>query len=151
MLQTIPVCRAALLAALLLAPAVHADIYKWVDANGKTHYSDNKDGAGAARVGAIKHAAAPTPAVTAAATHTWQRREREFRERKANAFGVPVMAPSGPRRASQSQGADRVDTDQSKCELARDVISGAVRHGNGAPTDANDRQVAQSDIGHFCR
>ncbi len=39
-----------LAAALLLHPASRADIYKWVDANGKTHYSNQKEGAGKAAV-----------------------------------------------------------------------------------------------------
>lgn len=41
-------------------------------------------------------------------------------------------------------------TDASRCALARDVLSGAVRHRNGTPTDANDREVAQNDIRAFC-
>ncbi len=45
----------------------------------------------------------------------------------------------------------QVDTDKAKCELARDVTSGAVRHVNGAVTDANDRQIAERDIQTFCR
>jgi hypothetical protein len=43
------------------------------------------------------------------------------------------------------------ETDASRCNLARDVISGAVRHRNGAPTDKNDREVAENDIRAFCR
>jgi hypothetical protein len=139
------------LGALLFAPASHADIYKWVDANGKTHYSDTKDAAGKAQVNALRPVAAPTQAPAPASGPSWQEREREFKARRAREqFQPPSFAPQ-PRRLSTTYGTNAIDTDKAKCELARDVTSGAVRHGNGAVTDTNDRQIAQRDIQTFCR
>jgi hypothetical protein len=141
---------ALFMAALLLHPASRADIYKWVDANGKTHYSDKKEGAGSAAVGAIRPDAAPAPR-PAAGTPSWQERELDYQRRQqAAARALPVQA-ARPKRLSQSYGSNQLDTDKAKCELARDVISGAVRHTNGAVTDTNDRQIATQDIKTFCR
>jgi hypothetical protein len=140
---------AVMMAALLLHPASRADIYKWVDANGKVHYSDKKEAAGTAAVGAIRADAAPAPAPAGAPT--WQQRERDYKKRQQEAArSSPEQAPR-PRRLSQSYGSNQIDTDKAKCELARDVTSGAVRHTNGAVTDANDRQIAAQDIRTFCR
>ncbi len=137
-------------AALLLHAPGHAELYKWVDANGKTHYSDRKDAAGNAQIGALKYDAAPV-APPPAAISSWQARERDYQMRQAQK-GHGVSVPSGrPPRLSQSYGSNQIDTDKAKCELARDVVSGAVRHGNGARTDANDHQIAQRDISQFCR
>jgi hypothetical protein len=41
-------------------------------------------------------------------------------------------------------------TDASQCVLARNVLNGAVRQGNGRPTDKYDREVAQNDTKAFC-
>jgi hypothetical protein len=142
----------ALTAALLLHPASRADIYKWVDANGKTHYSDKKEGAGNAAVGAIRADAAPAPAPKGAAgAPSWQERERDYQRRQQEAARALPAQAARPKRLSQSYGSNQIDTDKAKCELARDVTSGAVRHTNGAVTDANDRQIAARDIQTFCR
>jgi hypothetical protein len=141
-----------LMAALLLHPASRADIYKWVDANGKTHYSDQKEGAGNAAVGAIRADAAPAPAPKAAAgMPSWQERERDFQRRQREAARALPAQAMRPPRPGKSYDGNQIDTDQAKCELARDVTSGAARHGNGAVTDANDRQIAAQDIKTFCR
>ncbi len=62
---------------LVVLPA-HAQVYKWVDANGKTQYSDSPP-AGAAKAAVVKGApaAADKPAQT-----DWQEKDREFRSRK---------------------------------------------------------------------
>src|SRR5215510_5629576 len=47
--------------ALLLAGAAHADeIYKWVDKNGKTHYSSSKEEAEGAAVTTMRPSTAPS-------------------------------------------------------------------------------------------
>ena len=142
---------AALLAVALLCHApVHADIYKWVDANGKTHYSDRTDVAGNAQVNALKHDAAPS-APAQGATPAWTEREREYKLRQQRANVDTPSPESRPRRQSHSYGTNQIDTDKAKCELARDVLSGAMGHVNGAITDVNDLQIARRDVGQFCR
>ncbi|MEJ7807353.1 MAG: DUF4124 domain-containing protein [Telluria sp.] len=137
---------ALLMAALLLHATGHAELYKWVDAQGKTHYSNRNDAPANARVGALKHDAAPAPA----AATSWQERERQFQLRQARSSEA-ITPPGRPRRLATSHGSNQTESDKSRCELARDVLSGAVRHGNGAVTDANDRQIAQRDVAQFCR
>jgi hypothetical protein len=134
-------------AALLASPAAHAQIYKWVDDKGVTHYSTDKTAASrAASARQIKvSASGARPAPTAAGP-------------QAPAPLPPMPAPAAtppqpaaqPARRSLSGGREH-GTDASRCALARDVLSGAVRHRNGAPTDAHDIEVAQSDVRLFCR
>lgn len=40
--NTVRVCLILLASLCILAPAVNADIYRWVDENGKVHFSDEK-------------------------------------------------------------------------------------------------------------
>lgn len=140
-----------LLAAALLASlgSAQAQIYKWVDDKGVTHYSTDKTAASrGATVREVKVQAGPaTAAGTPAAT-------------AAGPLPAPIAAtpqaahpqPQAQQRAPRFlSGGREHGTDASRCALARDVLSGAVRHGNGAPTDAHDVEVARSDVRLFCR
>ncbi|MFZ5520252.1 MAG: DUF4124 domain-containing protein [Pseudomonadota bacterium] len=140
--------RLLLAAALLTSLGAQAQIYKWVDDKGVTHYSTDKTAAtrGAA-VREVKVQAKPAASAAPAGSAAAQR---------AALPSPPAPAPQQP--AQQSQQAQRSlsggrehGTDASRCALARDVLSGAVRHRNGAPTDAHDIEVAQSDVRLFCR
>lgn len=128
---------------LLAAPASHAEIYKWVDAQGRTHYSEGKEHAGKAKAVELRLSSQPasekstTPAPPAYSD-----------SRRSSRRGSSDEPPPRPRSLS---GGRSDDTDASRCNLARDVLSGAVRHGNGAPTDAYDRQIAENDVRLFCR
>jgi hypothetical protein len=135
---------------LFLSPTSRAEIYKWVDSNGQTHYSERKEEAGRADTLKLKIESQPpsTPMATPSPQY-WQEQERKLKQsqaqkREERASVSPVMKP-------KSLSGGREDgTDASRCALARDVLSGAVRHRNGAPTDAYDREVAESDIRMFC-
>ncbi|MCH2240898.1 MAG: DUF4124 domain-containing protein [Aquabacterium sp.] len=141
--------RGLLLAAALLASlGAQAQIYKWVDDKGVTHYSTDKTAAtrGAA-VREVKVQARPAASAAPAGPAATPRTALP-----------PPPAPAQQQPAPQPQQAQRSlsggrehGTDASRCALARDVLSGAVRHGNGAPTDAHDIEVAQSDVRLFCR
>ena len=145
-----PAFQAALLtAALLLHAPGHAELYKWIDANGKIHYSDRKDGAGKAQVDALQHEPAPVPGPQAAGP-TWQERERDYKLRQARASHEAPQQAGGVSKPVHSYYRNEVETDKSRCELARDIVSGRARLFNGAVTDANDRQIAQRDISPFC-
>jgi hypothetical protein len=138
--------------ALLFMPSTsNAEIYKWVDANGQTHYSERKDDTGKAKALDLKAAppTASTPATNPPSDY-WQDQERLFRQRQIqNQNAKPRATPVDTTPKSLSGG--RSDgTDESRCNLARDVISGAVRHRNGAPIDQYDREVAENDIRAFC-
>ena len=133
----------------LWAPSAFcADVYKWVDEKGQTHYSQRNDAAAKAKAVQLKvsatqpSASGPSPVVARDPEQEWIRSPRVV-PKSVEAKPVP------PQATSESRGA-AIETNASKCKLARDVLSGAVEHSNGAPTDTNDRQVAESDIRLFC-
>lgn len=137
---------------LLMASNSHAQqIYKWVDANGRTHYSEKKDDAGNARMEELKLKSQPSsPQEANSSAQYLQEQERKFRQRQAQ---TPTERPYKPPVATSAKslsGGKEDGTDASRCALAQDVLSGAVRHRNRAPTDAHDREVAQNDIRTFC-
>jgi hypothetical protein len=133
----------------LVSASSHAEIYKWVDANGQTHYSERKDDAGKAKALDIKVRPEPAQAASGSPQY-WQDQERQFRQRQAERSAQKPESPVDKRPKSLSGG--KIDeTDASKCNLARDILSGAVEHSNGAPTDPNDRHIAESDIRRYCR
>ena len=135
----------AALVSLWVFSASGAEIYKWVDEKGRTHYSQRDDAAGKTKAEQLKVSVPPPSASTPIANAS---RGAEQDQEKAT---KPLQAqqPEASRRA-QTLRSDAVETDGAKCKLARAVLSGAVQHGNGAPTDAYDRQVAESDIRAFC-
>lgn len=72
-----------LLSALILALAAataQAQIYRWVDANGKTHYSDAPPATGKPKVDMVGAGSAPAGTKSGS---DWQEKEREFRRRRA--------------------------------------------------------------------
>lgn len=138
------------LALLGASGAVHADIYKWVDANGVTNYTDNPDLAGGAPVQMLKTAAAPA----ADAAGTWRQREAEFQRRQQHKLMAPGYRPrdqSGGGAGAVVHRGGQPETDATRCALARAVIDGTVRHANDMPIDRHDREVAANDIRAYCR
>ena len=140
----------AFAALLHVSSLAHAELYKWVDAAGRTHYSDNKGDVPNGRAKELKVAAPPEPSQ---GTPDWMRREEEFKRRQAaerlRAQHSARYDAQFPQR--QSGGGVTPENDSARCGLARDVLSGAVTHTNGATTDTRDVQVAQRDIVRFCK
>ena len=143
------------LALLFVSPAGYAQIYKWVDENGRTHYSEKKEDAGKASTSAVKVNApsGPTQSAESSAEH-WQEQERlrkqrniEEEYRKRPALSIQFKLPPQQNTAAPTG----QNADDSRCRLARDVLNGAVRHSNGAKTDDYDRKVAQRDVEKYCR
>ncbi|SFG42873.1 protein of unknown function [Duganella sp. CF458] len=63
----------------LAALPVHAQLYKWTDANGKVHYADRpQDGVKSNEIAVQRAAAKPA----SAPANNWQQRELESRERR---------------------------------------------------------------------
>lgn len=90
--------RTLLTIALLCACASgHAQIYKWADAQGRIHYTDNKDDAGDAPVAELKMNGEPTvlPAPPANGP-TWQQRAAEFKHRQQYKLLAPGFRPRRP-------------------------------------------------------
>lgn len=136
---------------LLLSSGSHAEIYKWVDANGRTHYSERKEAAGTANAVELKVKSEPTSGQAAQSSpQYWQEQEIQFRQRQAE---KPNEKPNGPavvKRPKSLSGGRSDETDTGRCKLAKDILSGAVRHRNGAPTDKYDREVAENDVRAYC-
>ena len=143
------VSRLLSLALLGASGAVHADIYKWVDANGVTNYTDNPDMAGGARVQMLKTAAAPA----ANPAGTWQQREAEFQRRQQHKLMAPAYRARDEAGAAGTEvhRGGQPETDATRCALARSIIGGTVRHVNDLPIDQHDRDVASNDIRAYCR
>lgn len=132
----------AWLVSLVCGSCAQAEIYKWIDANGQTHYGERKSDAGAARTSELKVPKTPELPRTSTPSTDYLRAKSQFAE--------PFEPPRFKREpAPLSDGRDH-GTNDSRCALARDVLSGAVRHTNGKPTDQYDRDVAKSDVKAFC-
>ncbi|MFZ6749823.1 DUF4124 domain-containing protein [Undibacterium sp. Ren11W] len=141
--------------ALLVAAPAQAEIYKWVDANGKTHYTENKDEAGKGKAEQVKISAqaqpqSPSNQTGVPSARSWQDQEQESKQRLAKQQLAQASRPATS-GYSQSGSYGRPTSDAGQCALARDIISGKAVHGNQAKTDANDRAVAASDIALFCK
>lgn len=119
-------------------------IYKWTDANGKVHYGDKKEADGAKQQQLkikLPPATPPAPPPPELAP--------EFRASAPR--GPEPVQPVNQQAPRSVSGGKEQGTDASRCALARDVLNGSLRHGNGAPIDQHDRDVAQGDIKRFCR
>jgi hypothetical protein len=138
---------------LLCVPSTsHAEIYKWTDANGQTHYSEKKADADKAKALQLKVKSGPiSTQATDPLMQNLQEQERQFKTRQGqNQNGNSFRPPAETRPKSLSGGNVDETSDASQCNLARDVLSGAVKHRNGAKTDDNDIEVAKNDIRAFC-
>ncbi|MBV6321168.1 DUF4124 domain-containing protein [Duganella violaceipulchra] len=85
----------------------HAQIYKWADAQGRIHYTDNKDDAGEAPVAELKMNGEPTvlPAPPSNGP-SWQQRDAEFKRRQQYKLLAPNYRPrqqAAPQQASVRQ------------------------------------------------
>ena len=141
----------AVLASVLFPSIGHAEIYKWVDAKGQTHYTERKADAGDAKTVEVKPPPPPAPQTSTPSQQdwgAWSRSTSSSRSPSKESYG-PYGPPVG-RTKPLSDGRDH-GTDASRCALARDVLSGAVQHRNGKPTDQYDREVAQNDTKAFCK
>jgi hypothetical protein len=139
----------AFLLPFLLVPASHAQVYKWVDAKGKTHYSSRKEDAGPAKAAEVK--LPPQPAPSPAAKPAAEYLREQNRQTQPRLPPQEADSPPTPKQPRSLSGGKEDGTDASRCALARDVLSGAVRHRNGQPTDKYDLDVAQNDVRAFCR
>lgn len=138
-----------LMVGLFMAPCA-AQVYKWTDAEGRVHYGDRKDAPAGRPAQLLKPPPSPAPAPAVGPSTAASATPPGWAWPAAPA-PAPVSAPAAePAPRSRSGGRDN-GTDESRCALARDVLEGRLRHRNGAPVDAHDREVAQGDIQRFCR
>lgn len=142
-----------LLLALCLVSAAHAQqVYKWVDAQGRTHYSQNKDEAAAAqaKVDEMTIKLPPQEAPPAKARPASPAAKTEPAARPSQPASRPgTTAPAVKPGWEYSD--KKPETDQSRCAMARDIAEGKVQRAGGGKIDQHDLDVAQNDIKAFCR
>lgn len=137
---------------LLVSSAGHTQVYKWVDAEGKTHYSEKKEDAGKFKTEELKvPAQPPSPRAKPPSAQYWQEQDAKFRQRQIERSYAENHARPRPTVPESLSGGRSDDTAASKCNLARDILGGAVRHGNGARTDKYDIDLAKEDVRTYCR
>lgn len=141
----------ASMALLFASTTSYAEMYKWVDADGNTHYSDKKEDTGKAKVEKLKIKASPNPtSESASSIPGWQEKESERQKRRVQKQIEQKESLREVNKPKKAWGGDQVETDATRCALARDVLSGAARLSNGVATDSNDRELAQSDVRNYC-
>lgn len=146
----------AALAALILAAAVPAtataQVYKWIDANGKVQYSDRKpeDLPASNRPTAksatqqVKLHVAPAPPPPSAAELAARRELDESRK---------VLAPPAPPVAAPPPAAAPVQPPAARgtCDHARNILDGLNRGASfNRPTDAHDKEMYANEVARLC-
>jgi hypothetical protein len=132
---------------LFVSSTAHAEAFRWADGSGRTHHSEQKEGAGKAK--AVELKGMPRQA-TNSSTLSSPEEEKRLKQRQMRKPQTKPRGPSSATRPKSPSGGRDDGTDASRCALARDILSGAVRHRNGKPTDDYDRQVAENDVRSFC-
>ena len=143
------------LAILLATATVAAQVYKWVDKDGKVQYSDTPPPASATKTEAKKIDTSPAAAATAAPTKSLQDRAKDFDKRKTD------VAEKAKKSAADQE---RADVDAANCADAR---AGLRELETGRPitrtTDAGAREYlndegrqaelakARKSIAGFCK
>jgi hypothetical protein len=134
---------------LFASSASHAGIYKWVDANGQTHYSEKKKDAEKAKAVELRVKSEPQSAQEGSSpAKFFQEQEKHSKQRQKQ--NEKSSVPAEDERPTSLSGGRSDDTDISKCNLAKDVISGALRHSNGQPIDKYDLEIAENDVRTYC-
>jgi hypothetical protein len=134
-----------------LSGTCHAEIYKWVDANGQTHFSERAAVAGAKPIELEAEAPATPPRPSSA--QYWKEQERQFQERQWSKRTLEQLRrPQLEEHPKSLSGGTKKfeDSDTWRCNLAKDIISGAVRHSNGFQTTGYDIKLAKENVRAFC-
>lgn len=125
---------------LVLSSSSYAEIYKWIDENGQTHYSDKRVNAG--RLATEKIEVEPSQNLiqkVASPSSKLKNKKHDPRGRLADRQDMEIVF---------SMRAPKPVTDP--CKLARKIISGEVKLSNGLPTGKHEIEVAKRDISKFC-
>lgn len=134
---------------LFVAPiGAFAQIYKWTDKNGHVHYSQTPPSGQAAgavdfRESQLGEAPPSKPADSPASAASRP-------APAASAAAAPKKLSPQPSKSLSDGKSD--ESDESRCNFARDILSGAVkRAGRRGPVDDDDRAMAANDVRMFCR
>lgn len=125
-----------------------AQIYKWTDKNGQVYYSQTPPPGQAAgtvdfRESQLGQAPPAKPADSPASVASRP-------APAASAAAAPKKSPPQPPKSLSGGKSD--ESDEARCNFARDILSGAVkRAGRRGPVDDDDRAMAANDVQMFCR
>lgn len=123
---------AACVCLLWFVPAA-AQVYKWVDGNGVTHYGEKPPAASKSREVKLHDAKAPAAAPAPAGTPAYKDREIEFRKRQAER-----------ERDETKASADRASK-QRECQVARNELSNLRASGRVYELSERGERVWMSD------
>lgn len=126
-----------LLFSLILPSIAHAEITRWVDSQGRVHYSDGPPPAGAKSSKTIDTpASAATPAGDAKKTQSWQEKDMEFRQRKAS---------QAEAQAKKDEEAAKAKEKKQNCEGARTSLRSLESEGRVSTTNEKGERVIMDD------
>lgn len=130
-------CRALPLAAslILVGAPVSAELYKWTDAEGKVHFSDQPPPPEIKAPVTVKPRR-PTAAPAAPATPTYVEQEADFRKRQVEA---------AEKAKAEKQAADDAAEKQRNCEQARARVASLEVGGRITRTNAAGEQIFLTD------
>lgn len=94
----------------LVATVANAELYRWVDAQGKVHYSDTRPPADARGTRKLSSDLPPSPLSPAAKPKSWQEKDQEFKTRRA---------AEAEARAKAQKEAEQAEQKKKNCEAAR--------------------------------
>jgi hypothetical protein len=133
---------------MLLMPLVsYAEVYQWVDENGTMHYAATKPANAESTV--VKFHSQPKSLKTPAELLQEKERQRRLAIDRETALKKVATKPETRPPRSLSGGVED-GSDASRCNLARDILNGALRHSNGKPVDVYDIKTANNDVRKFC-
>lgn len=95
---------------LLCVSPVHAELYKWVDEQGKIHYSDQPSGVKPKSETKLNIPNQPSSSSSAEGAKSWQEKDLEFKKRQASA---------AEKAAKEQKEAQEAKTKRENCEKAK--------------------------------
>ncbi len=117
---------------LLCATPVYADLYKWVDAQGKTHYSDQPASGSVKSEKKLEIPNQPSVSALPENAKTWQDKELDYKKRQASA---------AEREVKKQKDAEEAKTKNENCDRAKEDLS---RLENIAPVYTFDEKTGRS-------
>jgi len=119
--------------ALALVPHAHADLYKWTDAQGKVHYSDQPP---TVKAQVIKNSAAGQAGTTAQATQSLDAQDQAYQKRRKEADEA---------RAKAEKEAEQARVQRENCTKARNNLSILQNSPRVYTTDAAGQRTYMDD------
>lgn len=133
---------------LFISVMSNAEIYKWVDVNGTMQYSTQKPMN--AESTKVKLHSEPTSLKTSAELLQEKEQKRRLAIDKEVALKETSKETTENKEPKSLSDGREDGSNASRCNLAKDILNGALRHTNGKPIDAYDIRTAENDVRKFC-